>query len=350
MRESQCGYEFRAPGRGAPVRKAWSVTATGTTALLLVLALGGCRSSLEGLGRPDASVDPRHGGDGGQASDPDPGPAAAAPDAGGTLMPASTPVPPAPPPPAPAPVPPPVPTGDSDPPPPDASPSAPDAGAPDAIAGPPAPAAPSTCTLGQVVCVGRMPQICGADGKWVNGAPCAYACQGGCVNRFAAISAGRGAPTDGEGVAEFARNAMTFYSQRGGLFGARGFNVVIVDPASGATLEPVKNFDPWNSPLSGNALKALVSYLDAIEPGRLVMIATCDDAGITKLNSCDKDDSEPVKNAIAALQRLGSTQITDLCFRGAWSFAAITGQGRALAEKVSAGAKISAEVVLPAAP
>jgi hypothetical protein len=212
------------------------------------------------------------------------------------------------------------------------------------------PTTPATCTVGEVVCLGRMPQMCGADGKWVNGELCTYACEGGCVNKFAAVSAGRGAPTNGDGVAEFSRNAVTFYSERGGLFGARGFNVVVLDPTTGATIEPVKNFDAWDSPLTGNSLKAMAAYLDAIQAGRLVMIAACDDAGIARPNSCDKFDSEPVKEVITALQKLGSKQIVDYCFRGAWSFAAITGQGRALAEKVSTGAKVAAEVVLPAAP
>jgi hypothetical protein len=80
------------------------------------------------------------------------------------------------------------------------------------------------------------------------------------------------------------------------------------------------------------------------------MIASCDDAGIAKANSCEKVDSDPARTVIASLQRLGSKQIVDTCYRGAWAFAAITGQGRALAEKVSPGAKIAAEFVLPAGP
>ena len=222
----------------------------------------------------------------------------------------------------------------------------PDAGtvpAPDA--GPPRPTA---CSVGTVHCSGRIPQTCGADGTWQNGPPCAYACQGGCVNRFTAAAAGRGAPTDEDGVAEFTRNAEMLYSKGGGLFGARGFNVAVIDPRTGEPLEPVRSFDPWSTPLSGNALDDLSDYLEAIEPGRLVMVATCDDAGITRTGSCEKSTSAPVQRLLATLHRMGSRQIDGYCFRGAWSFLAITGQPVALAEKLSPGTKVTAEVLLPA--
>jgi Interleukin-like EMT inducer len=211
------------------------------------------------------------------------------------------------------------------------------------------PSVPQTCSAGEVLCLGTIPQTCGADGKWVTGPPCPFACRGGCVNKFTAASAGRGAPTNGEGVAEFTRNGTTFYSERGGLFGARGFNVAVLDPATGAMLEPVKTFDPWTSPLSGNAFKDLAAYLEAIEPGRLVLIATCDDAGLAEANSCDKVKGGQAKKAVAAIERLGSKEIGNYCYRGAWSFIALTGRG-ALAEKLSTGAKITAEAFLPAAP
>jgi Interleukin-like EMT inducer len=206
------------------------------------------------------------------------------------------------------------------------------------------------CPVGQVHCSGKVPQICGADGTWLNAAPCAYACQGGCVNRFAAVSSGYGSPTNADGVAEFAVNTETFYSERGTLLGARGFNVAVLDPASGRRLEPVRNFDAWTSPLSGNALTSLADYLDALEPGRLVMIAVCDDAGMTPIDSCERSGSPPVRRLVETLQRMGSEKIATYCYRGAWSFVAITGQPRALAEKVSAGPKITAEVLLPAGP
>jgi hypothetical protein len=304
----------------------------------------GCRSNVAGLAPPDAAIaGARADGSAPSSTDPDGIAPGAARDAGPVTPsgPATLPVSGAPdamvaPGSAPVTAPP--------------APALPDAASGDALAGTTGPEPAAACSVGQVVCLGRMPQICGADGKWVTGEACAYACQGGCVNKFSAVSAGRGAPTDEEGVTEFARNAVTFFTKKGGLLGARGFNVVVLDPGTGATIEPVKNFDPWVSPISGNALKELVAYLEALEPNRLVMIATCDDPGIAKIDSCEKLDSKPVTELIATLQRLGSTQIADLCFRGAWSFATITGQGKALAEKVSPGPKIAAEFVLPAQP
>jgi hypothetical protein len=306
----------------------------------------GCRSNLAGLAPRDAAIaGARADGNGPPPTDPD-GIAPGMDRDGGPVIPSGPTMLP-------------VPGGPDAMPPPGSAPpvtappapALPDAAAGDTLAGAtPGPAPSAPCSVGQVVCLGRMPQICGADGKWVTGEACPYACQGGCVNKFSAVSAGRGAPTDEEGVTEFARNAVTFFAKKGGLLGARGFNVVVLDPGTGATIEPVKNFDPWVSPISGNALKELVAYLDALEPNRLVMIATCDDPGIAKIDSCEKLDSKPVTELVATLQRLGSTQIADLCFRGAWSFAAITGQGKALAEKVSPGPKIAAEFVLPAQP
>jgi len=208
----------------------------------------------------------------------------------------------------------------------------------------------AACTPGQVHCSGKVPQNCGADGAWVTGPACAYACQDGCVNRFAAVSSGHGSPTNADGVAEFARNSETFYSQRGGLLGARGFNVAVMDPATGQAMEPVRNFDPWVTPLTDNALGELADYLEALEPGRLLMIAVCDDAGLTQLNSCTRRHVPEVARVVQALERLGSREIGSYCFRGAWSFVTMTGQRGALAEKSSRGSKVTAEVMLPAEP
>jgi Interleukin-like EMT inducer len=207
---------------------------------------------------------------------------------------------------------------------------------------------PAACTVGQVHCSGRIPQVCGPDGSWVNGPACAYACQGGCVNRFAAVSSGAGSPTSAEGVAEFARNSETFFSERGGLLGARGFNVAVLDPCSGEPLEPVRNFDPWATPLTDNALEELADYLEALEAGRVLMIAVCDDAGLTNLGSCTPRDAAAVTRVVQTLQRMGSEQIANYCFRGAWSFVTVTGNPQPLAEKLSRGPKVTAEAMLPA--
>ncbi len=225
-----------------------------------------------------------------------------------------------------------------------------DASIPPAVA-PPTAGTPSGCRTGQVVCTGKTPQICGPDGRWVADPPCPYACQGGgCVNRFTAVSSGLGSPTNADGVSEFAVNGETFYSQSGRLLGARGFNVAVLDPATGQRLEPVRNFDPWTSPLSGQALRELAEYLEALEPGRLVMISVCDDAGITAIDSCARHDSPAVERVIQTLTRMGSESITSYCYRGAWSFVSITGQPRPIAEKLSPGPKVTADVMLPAGP
>jgi hypothetical protein len=184
----------------------------------------------------------------------------------------------------------------------------------------------------------------------VSGPACAYACQNGCVNRFSAVSSGFGSPTDDSGRAAFGVNGETFFSRQGTLLGARGFNVAVLDPGSGRTLEPVRNFDPWVSPLTSSALESLAEYLEALEPGLLVMIATCDDAGITPLYSCELSSTPAVARVVRVLEQMGSEKIGSYCSRGAWSFLTITGQGRALAEKISTGPKVTAEALLPVAP
>lgn len=305
-------------------RSAWPVLAT---ALVLSGALPGCGTNQEGLAPPASLQGSFAGADGGSspAGEPAPHPPAHRSD-------------------------PPVPSGTTAPAPPATAP-APPMPAPPASPTVPAPAPGAStpaCRAGEVFCSGKVPQTCGADGRWVSGAPCPYDCRGGCVNRFAAVSAGHGAPTNAEGVSEFSVNRETFFSEPGTLLGARGFNVAVMDPASGEALEPVRTFDPWTSPLSGAALNALADYLRALPAGRLVMIAVCDDAGITALNSCELSATPAAKRAVETLQWLGSEKIGDYCYRGAWSFVGITGRGRALAEEISAGVKVGAEVILPA--
>jgi len=170
------------------------------------------------------------------------------------------------------------------------------------------------------------------------------------VNRFTAVSSGLGSPTNADGLAEFAINGETFFSQSGRLLGARGFNVAVVDPQTGHRREPVRTFDPWTSPLTGQALNALADYLESLEPGRLAMIAVCDDAGINPIDSCNRHDTPAVERVVQTLTRMGSQKIGSYCYRGAWSFVAVTGQPGAVAEKLSPGPKVTADVMLPAGP
>jgi hypothetical protein len=80
------------------------------------------------------------------------------------------------------------------------------------------------------------------------------------------------------------------------------------------------------------------------------MIAVSDDAGITAVDGCGPRDTAPVQQAVATLRRMGSALIDSYCYRGAWSFVALSGQPGALAEKLTRGAKITTEVLLPATP
>ena len=130
-----------------------------------------------------------------------------------------------------------------------------------------------------------------------------------------------------------------FYAAGGGAGGGRGFNVAVIDPASGALLQPVRNFDTWGSASSGEAMDAMVVYLNGVPNGALLLLAVADDAGLsTRSSSNDR--------GIRAIEALGSLEIRNLGFRGAWCLVAIKGDGRALDERRTSGAEASVSVTL----
>jgi glucan 1,3-beta-glucosidase len=159
------------------------------------------------------------------------------------------------------------------------------------------------------------------------------------------------------GFAAFDENGAVFYHAEGCGRGGRGFNVAVVDPATGVVLEPGRNFDTWcaswashchgHSP--GAAMTELIAYLETIQAGRMILLAVADEAGI---------DREPCMGArrpweeagVQALEALGSTQIRSYCFRESWAMIAVKGGARARAEQFAATGEASVSVTLEPQP
>jgi hypothetical protein len=146
------------------------------------------------------------------------------------------------------------------------------------------------------------------------------------------------------GYARFYRCGKQFYDLSGGGGGGRGFNVVALDPATGAVVRQAQNFDTWStaqlcaSDDPAAQLTALVSYLNNVPSGSLVLLSVADDAGLNQPtgNTCAPyAGSSCYANGLAALEALGSTQIRNYCFRDSWAMIAIKGAGHSIAEGLS---------------
>uniref|UniRef100_UPI0037E739C9 protein FAM3C n=1 Tax=Semicossyphus pulcher TaxID=241346 RepID=UPI0037E739C9 len=87
-----------------------------------------------------------------------------------------------------------------------------------------------------------------------------------------------------------------------------GLNVVVIDEKRGV----VEKFDFLNM-INGNS-QQILEYLKNIQPGRLVLVATYDDAIPQMTNEIRE-----------AFEKMGSTMISDLKSRDSWVFAGKTG-------------------------
>jgi hypothetical protein len=172
---------------------------------------------------------------------------------------------------------------------------------------------------------------------------------------FGAASRGTNAAQyDGQyGYARFYQCGKPFYDHLGGGGGGRGFNVVALDPSTGAVIRAAQNFDTWsttqlcasNDPAA--QLTALVNYLNDVPMGSLVLLSVADEAGLTLPNTCTQYSGACFSNGIAALEALGSTQIGSYCFRDSWAMIAVKGAGHAIAEGLSSSNVVSLLSGLP---
>src|SRR5262249_30662096 len=141
-------------------------------------------------------------------------------------------------------------------------------------------------------------------------------------------------PDSALGFAEFRRDGAPFYHQDGGAGGGRGFNIAAIDPDTGALLQPVHNFDTWGTRSTGEAMNALIDFLNTLSSGTVVLVAVGDEAGLNQLDACARLEFSWVEAGLQALEALGSTQLRSYCYRDSWGMIAVKGEGHARDEQL----------------
>jgi hypothetical protein len=96
----------------------------------------------------------------------------------------------------------------------------------------------------------------------------------------------------------------------------RGFNVVVVDPATG-TVSAIRNFDTWG--IGAPAMESLLEFLRSIATRQLVMVASADETGLYT----GSISSQRVRQFF---QEAGSTLIGSYLWRDSWLFAYVVGR------------------------
>jgi hypothetical protein len=134
----------------------------------------------------------------------------------------------------------------------------------------------------------------------------------------------------------FYKDEDCFYCRDGGGGGGRGFNVAIIDP-SGSGSWRVRHFDTHATRLTGEEMKQMTRFLNALPTGTVLLIAVGDEAGLTHSsgNICARLSGAWIEPAFQTLEALGSTQIRSYCYRHAWAMITIKGQPKARAEELS---------------
>ncbi len=128
---------------------------------------------------------------------------------------------------------------------------------------------------------------------------------------------------------------------------SRGINVATFDPDSGAVVEVV-NFDTWGTRTSGQQMRRLIAYLEALDSGALVLMAVADEAGINRFDSCDRVDASWVTAGLDVVEAVfGSAKLRSYCYRDSWAMVGFVGAERPLAESLTTGAVVTASSALP---
>lgn len=124
-------------------------------------------------------------------------------------------------------------------------------------------------------------------------------------------------------------NVVAFGTGGAGL--RRGWAVATLDPSEPDPAAVVHLFDPW-----GNEFEAqsMADFLDSLPPRTLVLIGVCDEAGLNLWDACDLKQSVAAQSLVAALERLGSRKVQELCYRDSFALVGVKGDGFALSEGV----------------
>jgi hypothetical protein len=151
---------------------------------------------------------------------------------------------------------------------------------------------------------------------------------------FRALSRGGSAGAYGVSVARFTRGGKIDYEKTGGAGGGRGFNVLAIDATTGNAIQPAQNFDTWATRDTGNAMNNLITFLDGLPNGSLILLSVADEAGLALDDSCTKRASAWTESGLQKLESLGARQIRSYCFRDSWAMATVKGEAQAKSESL----------------
>lgn len=174
------------------------------------------------------------------------------------------------------------------------------------------------------------------------------------LRRFRAVS--RGSATDFGYVWMFQDGAQLYYRTNTGnpSTTGRGFNIAVIDPATGQLQQAIRNFDTWNASHGEmtDAFCQMNAFLDAVPDGMLLLLSIADEAGLNQDFSpavfCNpRPDASCVNDSRTRLAALGSQQIAQYCYRDSWAMATIKGTGVALDEARSGSGEVDVEATLP---
>ena len=161
-----------------------------------------------------------------------------------------------------------------------------------------------------------------------------------------AISRGWLVPNSSTGFAEFRKDDSVFYHRGGGAGGGRGFNIAAMDARTGTLLQAVQNFDTWLTRSTGTAMNAMMTFLNGLPNGTVVLIAVGDEAGLNVDNSCSHLSFPWVEAGLQALESLGSTQLRNYCFRSSWSMISVKGASHPKGEQLGHAVEVAVQTTL----
>jgi hypothetical protein len=142
------------------------------------------------------------------------------------------------------------------------------------------------------------------------------------------------------GSASFEVDGAVVYYKTGGGGGGRGFNVLVMNPKTGAVVNAARNFDTWIS--RANA-QAMADYLNGLPDGVLVLIAVCDEAGMAFGDA-------NVQALVSALEALGSTKIRNYQPWNSYALAAVKGEHAVRAEELADAIEVIAQTTVETPP
>jgi hypothetical protein len=138
------------------------------------------------------------------------------------------------------------------------------------------------------------------------------------------------------------------YSTIGGGGGGRGFNIAVIDPATGALQQAVQHFDSYATRNTGDALCAIDTFIDSVPNGMLLLMGVADEGGLNQFppSGCQFLNNSCMTPFLQHLSALGSQQIASYCYWDSWAFAAVKGEGVARAEGRGNGVEAAARTTL----